>query len=205
MNEIKSRAPSDASCTWRQLVFNFIFKARWTRLGNSRCFRKGALDRCDEPDGTGRNADAEVKSNGAMQSCSPGRHRPTSTYWMACVANNRQAHRREKKEKRKPPNLFITKHWSAHTLYFIYPRLWLIHATRETSDTLSMNDQLPSNHSGVRRGVSGGFTAEKDQGLTFECMYTLKHTHTHTPYTCSNLQACRLHDKNGINSCLFKT
>lgn len=43
-----------------------------------------------------------------------------------------------------------------------------------------MNDQLPSNHSGVRRGVSGGFTAEKDQGLTFECMYTLKHTHTLT-------------------------
>lgn len=46
-----------------------------------------------------------------------------------------------------------------------------------------MNDQLPSNHSGVRRGVSGGLTAEKDQGLTFACMYTLKHTHTHTPYT----------------------
>lgn len=43
-----------------------------------------------------------------------------------------------------------------------------------------MNDQLPSNHSGVRRGVSGGFTAEKDQGLTVECMYTLKHTHTHS-------------------------
>lgn len=86
-----------------------------------------SCDECDEPDGTGRNADAEVKSNGAMQSCSPDRHRATSTYWMASVANNRQAHRRKKKRKKPTePIYYKTLIRSYFTLYLAQIMIELI-------------------------------------------------------------------------------
>lgn len=101
MNETKSRAPSDAAGTWPQLAFNFIFKARWLRLENRaddrRCFRKVPPDRWEKSDRFAKNADAGLKPVGALQSCSSDRHGTTSTNCKASVANNRQAHRRERR------------------------------------------------------------------------------------------------------------